>query len=301
MQIKKILFPTDFSTCSEQAFDYALEITRRFNAELHLLHCIVVYNATDSFTSISGLEAVYEKLKDLSVENMTRMIEKNSAQDLKIEQQHIPAISAGPMIIDYAEKYDIDLIVMGTNGRQGVSHMLLGSIAEKAVQSAKCPVLTVREKLVTKADGIIAKILVPIDFSQPSLAALEYAKNIARIYQSRLQLLHVIERPKYAPIYPLDSISLANKESNLQGKLMTELATIAKNLEEPSIECDIFVVEGQASRDITKFAKEHGSDLIVISTQGLTGVEHFLMGSVAEKVVRRASCPVWTIKPTNNQ
>ena len=109
-------------------------------------------------------------------------------------------------------------------------------------------------------------------------------------------MLHVIEEP----VHP--ALSLGGKSSIFD--IVPHLKTDCKKrieTEGPEVESEIFIIEGTASSDILRFANETNSDLIVIATHGLTGIEHLLMGSVTEKVVRMASCPVFTIKSFGKQ
>ena len=143
INLKTILVPSDFSECSESALRYGLELARRFDARVHLLH--VVQDpisqpwAADGF-SIPLFEVV-EKWQTDATERLARSVPQADADRVTIE-----ATVAWPYaeILRYALEHQVDLIVMGTHGRGGVSHFLLGSIAEKVVRRAPCPVLTVR-------------------------------------------------------------------------------------------------------------------------------------------------------------
>ncbi len=185
---------------------------------------------------------------------------------------------------------------MGTHGRRGIGHLFLGSVAEEVVRLAECPVLTVR-----KGDDLMPiaskkKILVPIDFSKHSKTALEYALKIAPTYNAKLQLLHVIEESIHPSFYAAGITSVFEVNAQLKTKSEQAIREMLEDLGESEIETDIFVVEGHASSEIIRFAEEKSSDLITIATHGLTGIDHFLLGSVSEKVVRMAKCPVLTIK-----
>ena len=145
IQIKRILFPTDFSTNSQNAQAYACEFARHFHAELHLLYILqdLVITAPDANSAFV--------MPALSIEEARRSAEAALAR------LPDPAISAGlrvvrttrsgnPFveIIRYAREQEIDLIVLGTHGRTGLMHVLLGSVAENVVRKAGCPVLTIR-------------------------------------------------------------------------------------------------------------------------------------------------------------
>lgn len=143
INLKRILVPSDFSECSEAAVRYGLELAHKFGASLHLLH-VVQDPATQAWAAeglaVPLLEAVYEWQKEAQVR-----LEQSIPAEARATATITCTIAAPyPEIVRYATDNNIDLIVMGTHGRSGMSHMLLGSVAEKVVRRAPCPVLTVR-------------------------------------------------------------------------------------------------------------------------------------------------------------
>lgn len=143
IQIKRLLAPTDFSESSKQALHYALEFARGFNTELHILNVVepVVYPA--------------EMFSQVGMIDVESVLEKSSKEEMEIWLKDIPtdkrpittAVEHGrpfAEIIRYAQEHQIDLIILGTHGRSGLDHFLLGSTAEKVIRKAPCPVLTVR-------------------------------------------------------------------------------------------------------------------------------------------------------------
>lgn len=143
INLKTILVPSDFSECSDAALRYGLELARRFDARLHLLH--VVQDPLTQPWAAEGFSApLFEVVDKWQREARERL--KLSVPEADAGRVTISATIAWPFaeILRYATDNDVDLIVMGTHGRGGVSHMLLGSIAEKVIRRAPCPVLTVR-------------------------------------------------------------------------------------------------------------------------------------------------------------
>lgn len=287
IKIRKILHPTDFSASAEQAMRVAAALARAYDAQLHLLHAVVFYNPADYFQDI---ESIYNHLKDAAAKQMESYIEAAGAADLKIERVNVPAISAGSMITGYVNEYEIDLIVMGTHGRSGLGHLLMGSIAEEVVQAALCPVLTVKASSTTPER--FERIVVPIDFSDHCADLLLYAKELAARYSSEVHLLHVVEQPIYPTFYAFDTTPITDILSRIKAHAEEKLKEMAEQL--PGAQ--IHVLEGKPTRLITEFAAQIDASLIVIATHGLTGLDHMLLGSVTEKVVRRANCPVLTVK-----
>jgi len=148
LQINKILCPTDFSDLSVRALNYAKGLTETFNAQLHCLHVIDEGLATS--WSVLGPESVpvgpaVDDLQSLAEGQMQRF-----ADEHLIGLKYTPltkVVMGRPFvgIVAYAREHSIDLIVIGTHGRSGLTHALLGSTAERVVRKAPCPVLTVRD------------------------------------------------------------------------------------------------------------------------------------------------------------
>ena len=186
---------------------------------------------------------------------------------------------------------------MGTHGRRGPARLFLGSVAEEVVRHAPCPVLTLREEKAPKAIEAVEKILVPVDFSPYSQEALSYGKEVAALYGAGLQVLHTIEEPAYPYFYtPGGTYSPVEQLEALREKAEEALDKMLSETPGPEVPAERFVATGRPASEIARFAEERGSDMVVIATHGLTGLERLLVGSTAEQVVRLAHCPVFTVK-----
>ncbi|WP_372719847.1 universal stress protein [Immundisolibacter sp.] len=137
----------------------------------------------------------------------------------------------------------------------------------------------------------IRKVLVPLDFSDPSLQAVQYARRFADPSGAELVLLYVIE-----PVaYPAELGVVINLDADLAERAMSELEKLrVQHLSDLSARC--LVRNGVADAEIVATAKSESADLIVIGTHGFSGLKHFLLGSTAERVVRDAPCPVLTVR-----
>jgi universal stress protein A len=144
LTVKRILAPTDFSAYSNDALDYAATLAKQFGAEIVLVHVIesMYYSVTDTFTVVDHLWALEKTAGALLDNARAQLAEKNVAV-----KSRLASGSAADEILKAAAEEKADLIVMGTRGRTGVSHLLLGSVAERVVRQANCPVLTVRDRL----------------------------------------------------------------------------------------------------------------------------------------------------------
>ncbi len=141
------------------------------------------------------------------------------------------------------------------------------------------------------------RILCPIDFSDASRAALQVAGEIARRYGAKVALFHAYPVPGYT--FPDGSFVASSKMlEELSGQAnqhMAEWKTLAEGMGIAHVE--VATAVGEPAHEILAFAKAQGADLVVIGTHGRTGLQHALMGSVAERVVRRSTCPVLTVRP----
>ncbi len=145
----------------------------------------------------------------------------------------------------------------------------------------------------------VKNILLPVDFSEPSLAATGYGVEFARRFDATLHLIHVIQDPVvYVPIfesYPLPSKDEFEKyaQTRLDNWILPEDAETCKITR--------YWMHGDPHVETLKYAREHNIDMIVLGTHGRGAIAHLLLGSVAEKIVRSAPCPVLTVRPEGHQ
>ena len=143
---------------------------------------------------------------------------------------------------------------------------------------------------------MINKILVPIDFSDYSKKALQYTVKFAKQFKSEISLLYVIEPVIYPADLSMGQMVIPNADVDYGEKAEEELKALAKSEIGDLLNYKILVKTGKPFMEIIDTAKDIDADLIIISTHGHTGVEHLLFGSTSEKVVRKAPCPVLTMR-----
>jgi nucleotide-binding universal stress UspA family protein len=141
----------------------------------------------------------------------------------------------------------------------------------------------------------IKRILVPVDFSEPSLAALRFAIDLARTLKARLEIVHAVEAVTYAPMIG-SAVDLDKFREEQERSAQRRLAVLAADLRKRRVRCRTTLRIGAAASTIVDLAKRSGADLIVMATEGRHGVGRLLLGSVAERVVRSAECPVLTVR-----
>jgi nucleotide-binding universal stress UspA family protein len=142
----------------------------------------------------------------------------------------------------------------------------------------------------------ISKILVPIDFSDYSKSALKYAVDFAKLFNAELFLIYVIEPVIYPPDFSMGQIAVPSVDLEMDKRALEELENLAKKQIPKELKTRTMVKTGKPFIEIIDTATEMGADLIIIATHGHSGVEHILFGSTAEKVVRKAPCPVLTLR-----
>ena len=142
----------------------------------------------------------------------------------------------------------------------------------------------------------IKKVLVPIDFSDYSKSALKYAVNFAKSFNADIILIYVVEPIIYPPDFSMGQIAMPSINTEWDDRAKNELQKLAKSEITDIVNVKTIIKTGKPFVEIIETAKEENVDLIIIATHGHSGVEHILFGSTAEKVVRKAPCPVLTLR-----
>ncbi len=143
---------------------------------------------------------------------------------------------------------------------------------------------------------MIKKILVPIDFSDYSKNALKYAAQFAQKFNAKIFLIYVVEPMIYPADFSMGQVAIPSTDIDLHARAEEELKKLAIEFIKSNLEVETMIRTGKPFVEINDTAKEKDVDLIIIATHGHTGVEHLLFGSTAEKVVRKAPCPVLTLR-----
>jgi nucleotide-binding universal stress UspA family protein len=287
----RILCATDFSPTGERAQRAAFALARRFAADLHLLHVQVLLDdphlAEERRDEIQRLLATADRERRLALEAAA------AGHTDPLHCHVVPASSAADGIVTTCTDLGCDLIVIGTHGRRGLSHLLLGSVAERVVRTAPVPVLTVRQDGLVPEAGI-ARILVPHDFSEHSAAAVRVAAAWAGAVNAELTLLHVVEPIVYPEFHSADLIP-DTLIGRLRDRSQSALDEAAAGLL-GGVRAHTRIVVGRAGDSITAEAQPGAYDLVVMGTRGLSAIEHLLLGSVAESVLRRCPVPLLTVR-----
>jgi nucleotide-binding universal stress UspA family protein len=286
MTFRKILCAVDFSAGSHRAMEMAVRLAGESDAELELVHAWYLPAMMYSGEYVIPAEAV-QQLADDSQRELDACV--TDARALGANRVTTKLLSGVPwsMLTEAAEDPAVDLIVLGTHGRTGLARVLLGSVAEKIVRHAPCSVMVVRP------DSTIARferILCATDFSDSSRDAMELAASLAKPGGKGIALLHVLDVPvPYAgePHPPEIYRDLDRTSAAVLDKWAGELRT------KVDVPVETRWRIGYAGAQILHAVdKEPAIDLVVMGSHGRTGLKRVFLGSVAEKVVRHARCPV---------
>jgi nucleotide-binding universal stress UspA family protein len=293
MKINRFLAPIDFSEYSEKAFDYALKLAERVPAQITLINIDEMFQSIypeDSLQLYNNEDAIRERIEKIQ-EQIRTYVQKGQEKNIDTHYAIVRGDSVSEKLLEHINGEQYDLVVMGTHGRTGIKHLFLGSIAEKIVRLSPIPVLTVHKCV---EDCHLENILVPIDFSQYSRDALEYALEIAKKVGASITVIHVIERVIYPAFYPEGYYPILDFEPTLHKQVLENIDTFFKQI--PGLTAEKVVSAGRPSDEIKNYAENNNMDLIIMATRGLSGLQHLIVGSTAERVVRSSSIPVLTVR-----
>ena len=296
--IKRILLATDFSRWARRAEDYACALACSWKAALTIL-------SVAEFPP--GLNPDYpvnqQYLTDLLKTASTQLVDLKGRAERRgiVVTTRVATGIPSEEVVAAARAEDSDLIVIGTRGRTGLAHVLLGSTAERVIRGAPCPVLAVRTEQADaeQKEGApsmpvpMERILVPVDFSDCSLDALEYAAVIAQQAKAAVMLLHVLEPVSYGLDFDLGHFKSREDVRESWTKRLEELAATHQH---PHMPIEYRLRGGVPADSILDAAQTLSCDLIVMGTHGRRGISHTISGSVAEAVLRKARCPVVAVR-----
>jgi nucleotide-binding universal stress UspA family protein len=281
MNFTKILCPTDFSEGSQQAVRVATDLAAATNAELVLLHAWFIPPVAVSM-EVSFAFNVQDIVDDAQARLDKQVREVIAAGATNTSGELVSGVAQNE-IIAMLERQAFDLCVIGTHGRTGIARILLGSVAEKVIRHSPCSVLAVRPG---GKVGAFEHILVPTDFSDSATHALELASHLVRS-AGEITLLHVVDLPvPYGGELPEPDLA-----RDLDAAAAGALAAAAARITTTRVTTRS-LIGSPGAQTLAVLDENPGIDLVVMGSHGRTGIKRMLLGSVAEKVVRHARCPV---------
>jgi nucleotide-binding universal stress UspA family protein len=278
--MKKILVPTDFSDFADKALQTAVNIAKKTKGEILLVNVnemavaalpIAEYYYYDKEKEQSYLQMVNESL-DKTLKKIT--------SDMDLQDVQVSTFVESGLLVDVieelSEREKVDLIVMGTQGATGAKEMLIGSNTEKVVRNAKCPVLSVPNKVFDD----FSTIVFPTTLRPDQMGVFKTLANLQNIFQGKIHLLY-LNNP--AHLADDDAISARKDEMMAESGLKNAEIFMGKQ--------NVFDEENA----ILEFAKNQKADLIVMGTHQRKGLAHLFLGSITEDTINHSEIPVLAI------
>ena len=295
-QINHILCPVDLSDLSQHAIEHAVLMAHWYNAKITALHVCnpIVVPSTDfvvAGTPSAGL-LTEDEIKDVRAQILRCFGSVEAGKvDVVIDNGHV-----ANRVLERARSLPADLIVMGTHGAGGFEHLVLGSVAEKVLRKATCPVMTVPPQARTTSKLPFKRLLCPVDFSDSSLSALQFGFSIAQEGDAELMILHVFEwLPGDEPLTNRP-INVPEYRRQLERDFAEKLQALVPDSVRDWCRPKTRMAHGKAYREILGVAAEENVDLIVMGMHGRNALDLMLFGSTTNQLVRRATCPVLTLR-----
>ncbi len=298
---RTILCPVYFDETSLVALQYARYLSQRGDGVVHLLHVVPtdelhllrkIYRPEEGGGAdpIWAAQMARERLEAIAREYLSGVQCK-----IDVRQRSDPAIG----ILEAEEALNADLLVMATHGRTGLAHLLLGSVAEKVMREARCPVFTTRQGEELSAAHPLRTILVPVDIAERSAPVFACARRMAEQCGSTVYPLHIV--PTEETDLLLRDVYQAREGTHANSVVAERVAR--QKLQELAQEYldgvpyeTLLHVSGDPAKIILEVGKDIGADVFVMATHGFSGIFHLLLGSLTEKVVREAHCPVLSFR-----
>jgi nucleotide-binding universal stress UspA family protein len=290
MEIRHILCPTDFSEPSTHAVTQAVVIAGWYKARITALHVLSPV--------MPSVATSLERLRQETASFFEVAMAAGITVDVLVEVGR-----SASHILDRAANLPVDLIVMGTHGTSGFEHLVLGSVTEKVLRKATCPVLTVPPRAQATSQLPFRRLLCAVDFSESSLTALRYAFSLRHESNAALTILHVLEWPwEEPPPFMLEKLpieqgfALAEYRRYCEERAMAQLESLVPVSERAGRPPVTRLRSGKPYIQVLQVAAEEQSDLIIIGVHGrhLPGLPW--LGSTTSQIVRRATCPVLTLR-----
>jgi nucleotide-binding universal stress UspA family protein len=305
IEIRSILCPVDFSEFSKHALDHAIAIAHRYEAKVTALHVCAGVPALAYAGGVPPFEPVVLTNADRErlMSQLRQFVEADQASGVRLQT----VVREGNVlleVLDEAVSVKADLLTVGTHGRSGFERLFLGSVTEKLLRKASCPVLTVPRRhpdAVPPSPTLFKRILCPIDFSECSMGALQYAMSMAQENDAALVVVYVVPNdfaplPGQSPGDALDrTISVADFFIRREEHLRRLLHQAVPEAVRTYCSVETLMRHGRPATEILQLADTHDSDLIVIGVRGRGAADLAVLGSTTQHVVRQATCPVLTI------
>jgi len=292
---RPILVPVDFSPHSQAAAKRAGSLARLTGARIHLVHALHLPPGARDHALPSDL---WDRLRAAETRRLEEMRAAFEAEGLRVTSTFGEGDPV-ELIAEQVRREGAEPVVMGTHGYRGLSRLMLGSVAERVLRSLPTPVLAVKESE-EEADRAIDRILVATDFSAHAAAAERIATHWALFLGAEVEVFHAIRETAvlFAPYAVAGSGDFRGEMRNAASE---EIERIVDRMQAAGLNVRSKLAYGLASAEIVNRAEEWDAQLIVIGRQGHSGLEHLVLGSAAERVLRQSGCSVLVAPPPGGE
>ncbi|HKC52753.1 MAG TPA: universal stress protein [Myxococcota bacterium] len=287
--MQRVLAATDFSPHAERALAHALELVKLFGAELEVFTSAYVPAQALAAMALGMAPGLVDEARREAVQRVETLAATLRARGVRASSSSSTEEPSSAICARAAE-LGTDLVALGTRGHTGLAHVVFGSIAERVARTAPCAVLTTHAD--SPAPAAYRCVLVPTDFSPDSEAALAWARSLVSRTGGKLVLLHAYDLPQL--VLTGSALAAASVEKALMDSAREKLAELRQTLSGVAVETHVSATRPDPA--ILDAVERVHADLVVLGTRGRTGLAHVVLGSTAERVIRRAHVPVVTCK-----
>ena len=290
LELKLILCPIDFSEFSATAYRHALSLAEHYRARLVVQHSVELwrYPSASFATSVELYDEFCQSLCERGRKQLQEFV-KNNAHDGIQPELVVHDGTAADSILSFAQARKADVIVMGTHGRRGYDRLMLGSVTDRVMRRAPCPVLAVccppRDSMDAGTGRghvhYLSRILFCADFSENAERALEDAMSVTAEYDAELTLLHVLEEAG-SPARAEEAIASATEQ----------LDQLIPPERRQTLKIKTAVRIGKPYREIIQLASEEQIDLVVMGVRGRGALDLAVFGSTTYRTIQLGPCPV---------
>ena len=294
--LRTILVPHDFSPHADAALRRASGFAQATRARIHLLHACALPVGSLMPYEMAVPTGVWDAIRagaERRLEEVRRSLPRLGIEAGAEVSSRLPVDA----ILESARESRAELIVMGTHGRTGLEHAVLGSVAERTLRLAPCPVVSVKEG---DAGALPRRVLVATDFSSTGEHAREVGFAVARHFGAEVHLVHALDvLPPLVSAYALAPPAALVVEARENANKRLDAALEAMRAR--GVRATGHLTDAPAAPAIARIAGAVEADLVVVGTHGYTGLRHALLGSVAERTLRLVRCAVLTVKASDTQ
>lgn len=295
IELGTILVPHDFSAHSDAALRRAVDLAKQSKGKIHLLHAYAWPVRGVMPYDMAVPAGVWDAIRQGTAERLEEIRAGIEAEGVACTAE-VSALLPVEAILTAQKEIRADVIALGTRGLTGIKHAVLGSVAERTVRLAPCPVLAVKEG---DPGGPPRRIVAATDFSPDGEHARAVAVDLARRFGAQLHLVHAFDIP-LALVTPYEVTVPDNLIREAREAARKRLDAALEAVKAEGVAATDHLAEVPAATAIAEVAAETKADLVVIGTRGHTGLKHVLLGSVAERTLRLSPCAVLAVKKADS-